>query len=69
MTKRQRGDKRDPTTGSGPGVGDKSGRKGDDMDKRSPGGGEQKPVSKAIDISANSTNNNRVSRVMLTMYG
>lgn len=56
VTKRQRGDKRDPPSGSG---GEKEGRKGDDMDKKSPG--DVKPITKAISVSSNSTNNNRVS--------
>ncbi|XP_030856399.1 zinc finger protein GLI3 isoform X3 [Strongylocentrotus purpuratus] len=58
VTKRQRGDKRDPPSGSG---GEKEGRKGDDMDKKSPG--DVKPITKAISVSSNSTNNNRTKGV------
>ncbi|XP_041460781.1 zinc finger protein GLI3-like [Lytechinus variegatus] len=58
VTKRQRGDKRDPPSGPG---GEKEGRRGDEMDKNSHS--DVKPVTKTISISSNSTNNNKAKDI------
>ncbi|XP_072173726.1 transcriptional activator GLI3-like [Diadema setosum] len=63
VTKRQRGDKKDPTPGPGTGAGDRMDKKGEELDKRSPGDGEKKVPSKAVEISSKSTNNNRTKGV------